>query len=98
MFMSGHPLDHFKFEINHYGILQLAEFNEVKDAVSLQANPGKSFRLAGLVIDAQHRVTKTVSNSDLLPSKIIPENLNSSYGARIMHGFPITWKKVKTFL
>jgi len=59
MFMSGHPLDHFKFEINHYGILHLAEFNEVKEAVSLQANPGKTFRLAGLVIDAQHRVTKT---------------------------------------
>jgi DNA polymerase III subunit alpha len=59
MFMSGHPLDHFKFEINHYGILNLAEFNEVKEAVSLQANPGKSYRLAGLVIDAQHRVTKT---------------------------------------
>src|ERR1700722_13481576 len=59
MFMSGHPLDHFKFEINHYGILSLADFNEIKDAVSLQANPGKSFRLAGLVIDAQHRVTKT---------------------------------------
>ena len=59
MFISGHPLDHFKFEINHYGILNLAEFNEVKEALSLQANPGKPFRLAGLVIDAQHRVTKT---------------------------------------
>ena len=59
MFMSRHPLDNFKFEINHYGILRLAEFNEVKEAVSLQANPGKNLRLAGLVIDAQHRVTKT---------------------------------------
>ena len=59
MFMSGHPLDHFKFEISHYGILNLAEYNEVKEAVSLQANPGKPLRLAGLVIDAQHRVTKT---------------------------------------
>ena len=43
MFMSGHPLDHFKFEMNHYGIITLAEFNEVKEAVSLQANPGKIF-------------------------------------------------------
>jgi DNA polymerase-3 subunit alpha len=59
MFMSGHPLDHFKFEISHYGILNLAEYNEVKEAVSLQANPGKPLRLAGLVIDAQHRVTRT---------------------------------------
>ncbi|MHA4806947.1 DNA polymerase III subunit alpha [Flavitalea flava] len=59
MFMSGHPLDHFKFEILHYGITQLGEFNEVKDAINTTANPGKPFRLAGLVTDAQHRVSKT---------------------------------------
>jgi DNA polymerase-3 subunit alpha len=59
MFMSGHPLDHFKFEINHYGITQLGEYNEIKEAVHLQSNPGKPYRLAGLVVDAQHRVSKT---------------------------------------
>jgi DNA polymerase-3 subunit alpha len=59
MFMSGHPLDHFKFEITHYGITQLGEFNEIKEAVTLQSNPGKALRLAGLVIEAQHRVSKT---------------------------------------
>jgi len=59
MFMSGHPLDHFKFEITHYGITQLGEYNEIKDALGLQANPGKTYRLAGLVTDAQHRVSKT---------------------------------------
>jgi DNA polymerase-3 subunit alpha len=57
--MSGHPLDNFKFEITHYGITQLGEFNEVKDALTLQSNPGKPYRLAGLVVDAQHRVSKT---------------------------------------
>ncbi|MBS1933721.1 MAG: DNA polymerase III subunit alpha, partial [Bacteroidetes bacterium] len=41
IFMSGHPLDHFKFEIDHYGITKLGEFNEIKEAVTLQANPGK---------------------------------------------------------
>ena len=59
MFMSGHPLDHFKFEMRHYGITSLAEMNEIKDAINLQANPSKQYRLAGLVIDAQHRVSKT---------------------------------------
>ena len=59
MFMSGHPLDHFKFEITHYGITQLGEFNEAKDALGTTPNPGKTFRLAGLVVDAQHRVSKT---------------------------------------
>ncbi|MEO6915876.1 MAG: DNA polymerase III subunit alpha, partial [Chitinophagaceae bacterium] len=58
IFMSGHPLDHFNFEIKYYGITQLAEFNDIKDAVQLQANPGRNFRIAGLVVDAQHRVTR----------------------------------------
>ena len=62
IFMSGHPLDHFKFEIHNYGITHLQEFNEVKEAVTLQANPGRVYRLAGLVTDAQHRVTKTGRN------------------------------------
>ncbi len=62
MFMSGHPLDHFKFEIHHYGITGIQDFNEIKEAVTLLANPNKILRLAGLVIDAQHRVTKTGRN------------------------------------
>ena len=62
MFMSGHPLDHFKFEIQHYGITRLGEFNEIKEAISLQANPGKTYKLAGLVVDAQQRTTRTGRN------------------------------------
>lgn len=58
MFISGHPLDHFRFEIEHYGITSLADFNEIREAVTLQANPNKVYRLAGLVTDAQHRVSK----------------------------------------
>ncbi len=59
MFMSGHPLDHFQFELRHYGITTLADFNEIKDSIHLLTNPGKTFRIAGLVTDVQHRVTKT---------------------------------------
>ena len=59
MFMSGHPLDHFQFELRHYGIISLAEFNDVKDSVHLLTNPNRPFRIAGLVTDVQHRVTKT---------------------------------------
>ena len=63
MFMSGHPLDHFKFELRHYGIMHLSDFNEYKDSSTLAAaNANKSFRIAGLVIDVQHRVTKTGKN------------------------------------
>jgi len=63
MFMSGHPLDHFGFEIKHYQFTTIQAFNEVKD--SLGSDPsylGKSFKLAGLIIDVQHRMTKTGKN------------------------------------
>ncbi len=59
MYMSGHPLDNFKFEMKFYNISPLADYVEFKNEVQLQPNPGRSFRLAGLVVDAQHRLTKT---------------------------------------
>ena len=63
MFMSGHPLDHFKFELKYYGIMNLADFNEIKDSATLiAANANRTFRIAGLVVDAQHRVTKQGKN------------------------------------
>lgn len=62
MFMSGHPLDHFKFELKYYGITRINDFNEIKETLHLQPHPGKGLRVAGLVIDVQHRVTKTGKN------------------------------------
>jgi DNA polymerase-3 subunit alpha len=59
IFLSGHPLDHFRFEMQHYGITTIAEYNEFKDGITLQPNPFRPFRLAGLVADAQHRISKT---------------------------------------
>jgi DNA polymerase-3 subunit alpha len=67
MFMSGHPLDNYKFELKYYGILNISDFNEIKDnAAVAQNNTGKSFRIAGLVVAAQHRVTKTGRNFGIL--------------------------------
>jgi len=66
MYMSGHPLDNFKFEMRHYNISPLSDFTEFKASVNTQPNPGKSFRLAGLVIDAQQRLTKTGKNFAIL--------------------------------
>lgn len=67
IFMSGHPLDHFKFEIKHYGIVSLAEFNEIKDSNTLIAESGnRNLKIAGLVTEAQHRVTKTGRNFGVL--------------------------------
>jgi len=66
MYMSGHPLDNYKFEMRHYNITPLADYNEFKLAVNTHPSPGKQFRLAGLVIDAQHRLTKAGKNFGVL--------------------------------
>jgi DNA polymerase III subunit alpha len=66
MYMSGHPLDNFRFEMQHYNITPLAEYNDFKAAVNTFANPAKQFRVAGLVVDAQHRLTKTGKNFGIL--------------------------------
>jgi DNA polymerase-3 subunit alpha len=58
MFLSGHPLDHFRFEIKYYGITRIGEFNEIKESIALLSQPNKNYRLAGLIVDAQHRVSK----------------------------------------
>ena len=63
MFMSGHPLDHFSFEMKHYNFSPIVDFNEIRD--NLSSNPkqlGRNLKLAGLITEVQHRVTKTGKN------------------------------------
>lgn len=59
MYISGHPLDKYKFELGHYHILNIDEFNKIKDDTETTPNTSISFRLAGLVTEAAHRLTKT---------------------------------------
>lgn len=66
MYMSGHPLDNYKFEMRHYNITALADYTEFKAAVTTHPNPAMQFRLAGLVVDAQHRLTKAGKNFGIL--------------------------------
>ena len=57
IYLSGHPLDHYKFEIKHYGITNVQDFNEVKDSQTL-ASAGKSYKLLVLVSVANHRISR----------------------------------------
>ena len=59
-------LDHFKFELTHYGIMPMQEFNEFRDNISAQPNPGKQIRVAGLVTSVQHKITRTGKNYGVL--------------------------------
>ncbi len=65
MYMSGHPLDNFQFELKHYNITPLADFLEIKKMIATVPT-SKSLRLAGLVVDAQHRLTKNGKNYGVL--------------------------------
>ncbi len=59
MFLSGHPLDHYKFEMRHYGITPVADFNEFKEAIRMHPNPNRMFRIMGLVAEAQHKIARS---------------------------------------
>ena len=59
MFLSGHPLDHYKFEMRHYGITPIIDFNEFKDAIQMNPNPNRMFRIMGLVAEAQHKIARS---------------------------------------
>lgn len=59
IFLSGHPLDNYKFEMRHYGVTNIADFNEFKEAITMHPNPGRPFRLVALVADAQHRIARS---------------------------------------
>ena len=62
MFLSGHPLDNYRFEMKHYGITPIADFNEFREAIKVQPNPGRIFRLLALVTGVQHRIAQKSGN------------------------------------
>ncbi|ANI88136.1 DNA polymerase III subunit alpha [Arachidicoccus ginsenosidimutans] len=66
IYISGHPLDNYKFEMQHYGFMQISDFNELKDNNEIKNKGGNVIRIAGLVIDAQHRTTKTGKDFGIL--------------------------------
>jgi DNA polymerase III subunit alpha len=57
IYLSGHPLDHYKFEMKHFGITRVQDFNEVKES-QLLASGGKTFKLLCLVSGVNHRVSR----------------------------------------
>ena len=59
IYVSGHPLDNFKFEMEHYDFMPISKLNEIKDDTEFLRKSGSAnYRIAGLVTDAQHLVTK----------------------------------------
>lgn len=58
MYLTGHPLDNYKFQMRHFNLTTIQTFNEFKEQIATCKNPAITFRMGGLIIDAQHRVSK----------------------------------------
>jgi len=68
-YISGHPLDQFKFEFRHF------IRNELQELKDLDALIGKEMRFGGIVTDVAHRVTKNGKPFGILTL----EDFNDSY-------------------
>jgi DNA polymerase-3 subunit alpha len=64
IYISGHPLDNFTFELQHYHFTELKEYADARKEE--EAPITRPIRMAGLVVDAQHRLTKTGKNFGIL--------------------------------
>jgi DNA polymerase-3 subunit alpha len=58
IFLSGHPLDSYRFEMEHYGIAKISYVNEYKEQPKEKISSQALFRMMGLVSSAQHRIAK----------------------------------------
>ncbi|MCK9626104.1 MAG: DNA polymerase III subunit alpha [Bacteroidales bacterium] len=62
MYLSSHPLDRFKFEIQTFTTNQLLELPEIESTLQKKvSNQNKDFFVAGLVTDVQVSYTKTTN-------------------------------------
>ncbi|MCB0489734.1 MAG: DNA polymerase III subunit alpha [Cyclobacteriaceae bacterium] len=53
VYISGHPLDNFKFELDAFCNTPLSQLSE------LEGNEGRETKLGGIVASVEHRLTKT---------------------------------------
>ena len=59
IFLSGHPLDDYRFEMEHYGIAKIAFLNEYKEQDKEKISSNATFKIMGLVSEANHRIAKS---------------------------------------
>ena len=53
VYISGHPLDNFKFEIDTFCTAPITALNDIEKA------EGKEYKLGGIVASVEHKMTKT---------------------------------------
>ena len=59
IYISGHPLDKYKFELANYNIVPLDKFIKIKNDTETVSKSSINLKLAGLITEAAHRLSKT---------------------------------------
>lgn len=76
IYISGHPLDDFKTEINAFCNAGVSNVHNLEELIN------RELAIAGVVTDVQHRISKTVRGGPCSPLKIIRIRLNSGFSER----------------
>ena len=85
LYITGHPLDQFKFEMDH---LTTAKISDLKE---LEALRGRELKIGGIISDVQHRTTKKGKPF----GQVTIEDYNDSYS---MFLFGESYMQFKTYL
>ncbi len=56
IYISGHPLDNYRFEMENYGIARIQYLNQCKEEEPEKLNTNAIFRIIGLVTEANHKI------------------------------------------
>ena len=59
IFLSGHPLDDYQFEMEHYGIAKISYVNEYREQDKEKISSNATFKVMALVSEANHRIAKS---------------------------------------
>jgi len=89
IYISGHPLDTYKHELNYFCNTKLSQLNDLKKHI------GKQITVGGIITKVEHRVSQKDNKGWAM---FTLEGYEDSYDFRIFEGKDATYSKYRAFL
>jgi len=89
IYISGHPLDSYKHELNYFCNTKLSQLNDLKNHI------GKQITVGGIITKVEHRVSQKDNKGWAM---FTLEGYEDSYDFRIFEGKDATYSKYRAFL
>lgn len=89
IYISGHPLDGYKYELKYFCNTKLSHLNDLKNYV------GKQITVGGIITKIEHRVSQKDNKGWAM---FTVEGYDNSYDFRIFEGKDATYSKYRPFL